>query len=441
MIDRRRFLGTVGKAAAGGVVGPGLFVSRRHVPSLPQDPSGSPSRKPYGSGYFGEWIEDEFGLPAYHYTCDQVSDPKAISPVNKAWRSPTDHTHQVGNDRLVAAVSNYGYVQVRQDEGSPKFLNDYAPERGQYGGGIGYLSDGKTELNTFYPGNAATFDRVFGAGYFRKKVANADYAVDQVIFAPFGDDPLLISQVTITNQSKSIAHLSWVEYWGCQVYQFSFRSFMQGSIQGNASKAAEFRRRFAERFVHQFQPLEGNAGLMERKRFLGRSGEDEKAWASVQAVLKANPTTFFGGPFEEQGNGATMEDLDPPPTFLVSLDSVADGFSTNGKAFFRDGGVKHPAGLMNRLDGDLTASGPESALLLGRHVDLEPGESRTLYFAYGYLPEGVRTECVARKVSGGLGGPLVAFQSRLEERRAAPECRIRTLGGKRAHMAQLLFTQ
>ena len=77
----------------------------------------STDAKPFGSGHFGEWITDEFGLPAYRYTSNQVSDPAAVTPVHPQWRSATDHTHQVGNDRLVAAVSNYGYVQVRQDEG------------------------------------------------------------------------------------------------------------------------------------------------------------------------------------------------------------------------------------------------------------------------------------------------------------------------------------
>ena len=81
------------------------------------------TEKAFGSGYFGEWIEDEFGLPAYHYTCDQINDLKAITPMNEAWRSKTDHIHQVGNDRLVGIASNYGHIQVRQDEGSPKFLN------------------------------------------------------------------------------------------------------------------------------------------------------------------------------------------------------------------------------------------------------------------------------------------------------------------------------
>jgi hypothetical protein len=114
----------------------------------------------------------------------------------------------------VAIASNYGHVRVRQDEGAPKFLNDFAPERGQFAGGFGYLTDGKSVLSTYYPGNAKSFDRIFGIGYFRKKAAGEDYAIDQVIFAPFGDDPVLISQVTITNRGKSDANLRWVEYCG-----------------------------------------------------------------------------------------------------------------------------------------------------------------------------------------------------------------------------------
>src|SRR5512143_378513 len=144
------------------------------------------SSKPFGSGNFGEWIIDEFGLPAYHYTCDQLTEPRAVTPTNPAWRAPTDHSHQVGNDRLVAVASNYGYVQVRQDEGGPKFLNDYDPARGHYAGGFGYLVDGQTALSTFYPGGgAASFERTFGIGYLRKKVSAPGCTVDQVIFAPF----------------------------------------------------------------------------------------------------------------------------------------------------------------------------------------------------------------------------------------------------------------
>ena len=125
-MNRRRFLGlvgfgvshTLGLAKVNATLGPGSPTAATRIAS------GSKAResKAYGSGYFGEWITDQFGLPAYRYTCNQVADSRALSPVHQHWRAPADHTHQVGNDRLIAAVSNYGYVQVRQDEGSPKFL-------------------------------------------------------------------------------------------------------------------------------------------------------------------------------------------------------------------------------------------------------------------------------------------------------------------------------
>src|SRR4029077_16728250 len=98
-----------------------------------------------------------------------------------------------------------------------------------------------------------------------------------VIFAPFGDDPLLISQVTLANRGRSAANPRWIEYWCCQQYQFSYRSFMQATIQRAVGKAAKLRRKFADRFAHQFRVLDGNAGLLETKQFLGRSAEDEQA--------------------------------------------------------------------------------------------------------------------------------------------------------------------
>ena len=56
-------------------------------------------------------------------------------------------------------------------------------------------SDGKEVISTSYSGGS-NFERVFGVGYFRKRVASEQYKVDQVIFAPFGDDPVLLSQTT-----------------------------------------------------------------------------------------------------------------------------------------------------------------------------------------------------------------------------------------------------
>ncbi len=397
-MDRRQFLGIVGVGAFHKLGKSELGAALRMVSPGVVPESQARESKAYGSGHFGEWITDQFGLPAYRYTCNQVADPKALTPVHKYWRAPADHTHQVGNDRLVAAVSNFGYVQVRQDEGSPKFLNDYSPEHGHFGAGIGFLTDGNAILSTYYPGNGESFDRVLGEGYLRKIVKAHQYEIDHVIFAPFGDDPVLLSIVTVTNRGSAASDLRWIEYWGSHNYQFSYRSWMQATVQPGVN-AADLRRQFGGRFAHQFRAMPQRAGLIETQKFLGRTPEDEKAWEQVEAYLKKNPTGFLGGPVPEPGAGATMEDLNPPPTFLVSLDAPMDGFATDASAFFGAGGIDRPSGLATKLTNDLSSTGPASALLLERHLTLQPRESRTLCFLYGYKPQGFEIDELAAKYS------------------------------------------
>jgi hypothetical protein len=404
-LDRRRFLANAAFGAAGAKFLPEIWARAANDDQGPADGSrsaASAKESAYGSGYFGTWIQDEFGLPAFHYTCDQLHDPKASTDLNPGGLlTSTEHIHQIGNDRLVAIASNYGHVRVRQDEGAPKFLNDYAPDRGCFGGGFGYLTDGKRTLSTFFPGGGAAFDRVFAIGYFRKKVSGGDYSVDQVIFAPFGDDPVLVSQVTIGNNGTlgqlhagSGLALRWIEYWGCQMYQFSFRCFME--MFGGKSPHA-LRRDFGDRFKHHFEKAGDGAGLVESKQFLGRSEAEDHQFQTLVASLKRHPNPFLAPPEKDVPAEAAFDDLKPPATFLVSLDAPADGFASNGKAFFGSGGVENPAGLDHALDGDLSATGPESALLLERRFALKAGESRTLSFLYGYLPQGISLDALVAK--------------------------------------------
>jgi hypothetical protein len=355
----------------------------------PEKSHAANTSKPYGSGHFGEWIEDEFALPAYRYTCDQTTDPKAVTSVTPGILAPTEHIHQVGNDRIIAIASNDGYVRVRQDEGSPKFLNDYAPESGQFAGGIGYLTDGNETISTLYGGNSETFDRVFGIGYFRKRVKGKSFHVDQIISAPFGDDPVLLSQVTITNHSQSASSLRWIEYWGCQNYQFSFRSFIE-SFAGRISPV-EFRRKFAQRFQSRFKSVDGNIGLLETKDFLGRTPEEEAMWHRMKTILANNQNNFISAVPEDRPE-ASFDDLHPPATFLVSLDAPADGYSTNATAFFGSGGAHNPSGLASDLDNQLGDHSGAAAMLLDRKIHINPGESKILHFMYGYLPAGFELE-------------------------------------------------
>ena len=99
-----------------------------------------------------------------------------------------------------------------------------------------------------------------------------------------------------------------------------------------------------------------------------------------------------------------MEDFNPPPTFLISLDAPADNFATDSSAFFGSGSVEHPSGLATKLNNDATSTGPASALLLERNLKLQPQESRTLFFLYGYKPQGFEINALVAKYSADPAG-------------------------------------
>jgi hypothetical protein len=370
--------------------------------------------KSYGSGNFGEWITDPQGLPCYEYLSNQTEDPFAVTPVELAWRAPTDHTHQVGNDRITAAVSNYGYLQVRQDEGGAKFLNDFHPAEGLYGAGLGYLTDGREVLGTYYPGNGQSFDRFFGMGYYRKRITGTNFSIDQTIYAPFGDDPVLISEVTIASQAPTAANLSWAEYWGCQSYPLSYPAFAAGHTptplgeELNPETVTSLRRDLAARYEHRLERLPGEPSLTEAKR-LGAT-QPKPTGVAVQEEV-ANDSKILAKP----ALPAAVEPT-PPVTFLAALDEGPVSFLTNAADFFGPSGafahigaagpdsvpvpegLLHPAALAKIAPGngvplvpapdDLRATGPESALILIKPFILEAGQSVTFRFLYGYLPAG-----------------------------------------------------
>jgi len=143
-------------------------------------------------------------------------------------------------------------------------------------------------------------------GYLRKKVADDHYSADQVIFAPFGDDPLLISQVTIANHGRASAEIRWVEYWGCQVYQFSYRSHMQASIQGDGGVGGG---PWGKRLISDvnsgialpitFAGWETRLGFSRRSSSQDRSAEDEHAWQEVLSQLASQWYGWFIEPAKD----------------------------------------------------------------------------------------------------------------------------------------------
>ena len=87
-MDRRKFLGMIGLGASQKFSLPNFASALRIFSSAGSGAPQGKQFKAYGSGHFGEWITDRFGLPAYRYTCDQLTDPKALVPVHKECALP-----------------------------------------------------------------------------------------------------------------------------------------------------------------------------------------------------------------------------------------------------------------------------------------------------------------------------------------------------------------
>ncbi|MEA2421972.1 MAG: cellobiose phosphorylase, partial [Thermoleophilaceae bacterium] len=184
-------------------------------PALSKDHSPVRVDSSYGNGSFGSWQVDQFGLPTFRYALDEAVDPRAKQPEIYRRTDTTDAWHQVGNDHLHANAYNHGYMELWSQDRLMQWANRYDPANRHYAGGYGYLNvDGKV-LSTLYADRpkGSTFERDFGVGYYRKRLAAEGVTVDQQTFAPFGDDPLLVDQVTITNTSAAAKKVSWFEYW------------------------------------------------------------------------------------------------------------------------------------------------------------------------------------------------------------------------------------
>ena len=170
-----------------------------------------------GSGDFGRWQVDRFGLPSYSYRIDERRNPLARQP---ELGGSSDAQHQLGNDHVVAAAYNHGYVQLWSQDRRYQWTNRYDAPDGHYAGGFGYLRVGRRVISSLFddrpPGTRST--RTFGVGYFEHTTHAAGLDVGESVYAPFGDDPLLLHDVTIHNDGSRAQRVTWFEYWDVNPY-------------------------------------------------------------------------------------------------------------------------------------------------------------------------------------------------------------------------------
>ena len=287
----------------------------------------------FGGGHFGRWIRDPAGLPAFEYTTDEATDPAARW--NDGNGTSTSFWHQLGNDRVVADAFNDGYVQLWDGERQAEWANYYDPVIRQYGGGFGYLRAGRATWSTLYADRpaGASFQRVFGMGYYRKQEQAHAVQATQTVFAPFGRDPVLLSQIQLRNTGHAAKTVHYYEYWGVNPQAIPPGI---GTPLPNVPEPA------------------GSVTYQARSR-----------------TLVARPA---------RGDPAGQSAL-----FLASLTGPVAGYETSAARFFGTGSRARPAEVASgRLSDRPGHGGVHAMFALESTVRLRPGQARTLVYAYGY---------------------------------------------------------
>jgi hypothetical protein len=306
----------------------------------------APIHSSYGSGDFGRWIVDPFGLPAFRYTIDQLRSRLAAQPELAGAKRAQ---HQVGNDHIKGMAWNGGYTEFWSQDRLSQWANLYQPSNRHYAGGYGYLNiDGKP-YSTLYLDRPADsgFTRTFGVGYYRRTLHVRGIAVSETVYAPFGNSPVLLDDVTLTNHSARSRRVAWFEYWDVNPYD-------------------------------QSTGFQRNIGLQR------------PVWHKRARIL-----TVAQNPKAEG-------DTNPLSIFAAPVRGKVGGFETSVKKFFGSGGRPRPAEVRsNRLSGTIAAPTPDgqsgdTLFVFRAPVVLRPHHSVTLRYEYGMAHPGQIPKLVRR---------------------------------------------
>jgi hypothetical protein len=262
-------------------------------PRLSRDHGRSSIASRYGSGAFGRWFVDRFRLPAYRYAIDEDATPFARQP---ELSGRTDAWHQVGNDHVVANAYNHGYVQLWSQDRRYQWANQFQPERDHFAGGYGYVNVGGRVVSTLHSDLPAGVKqrRDFGTGYAHRVTHAGGVSVDEHVYAPFGDDPVLLHDVTIRNTGGAARKVSWFEFWDVNPVQ-------QGTKATIAAGTPAY-----------------DAGRRTLTVAQLPNDEDSDPLSIYAAALKApdgghttSPATFFGAGGRAAPSAVAADSLDP----------------------------------------------------------------------------------------------------------------------------------
>ncbi len=328
-----------------------------------------------GSGVFGTWIVDDLGLPAYEYGLDQNADPRAAW-FNTEGLDRREHWAAFGNSRVNAMSFNDGYIELTTQDRGETYVNKFDASQGNYAGGFSYLDDGAAAWSTAYrwrPAGSRTTRR-FGMGYAEASMEHRGVRVLRRTFAPAGDAPLVIDEVTIENLSNDFRSLRHYEVWDVARRPVEINWVVSG-------------------LPFTTVPAEARKQRDDRNALF----DEEVRWDPAGSILGLRRTHAAGvaPPPREVPDPVDYYPGDPFVAALVG--EVADVY-TDQATFFGEGGPGAPTAVASRAAGHglaagvvaerAPAAGQPRALILRSDLTLAAGEARTLRFAYGYAPMG-----------------------------------------------------
>ncbi|MCG8419878.1 MAG: hypothetical protein MJE77_18245 [Proteobacteria bacterium] len=308
----------------------------------------------YGHGNFGRWINDEFELPAYHYTGCDAAQGNCVAT--------DDAFHQLGNDAANAVAHSAGHVELFTARTFYRFANKYDESAGNYAGGFGWVRDGDTVWSTleYDLPQAAQHERIFGMGYYQRTISHDGLVLKQRIYMPAGDDEALLEHMVFTNETSDTKTVQYIDYWDV------------AWVLPRSDSAFSSRREFDPATVVT---------------------EYEAGRATIKAVSQA----LAGDPDVPDLNA----DPSPKVSFVTYIGDTLDNFDTVQADFFGDGDRTLPARVRDgQLGGSLSTTGDlpnqDAVLVSQKSFTLAPGESRSLRVLYGLAERGRENQLIDR---------------------------------------------
>jgi hypothetical protein len=163
-------------------------------------------------------------------------------------------------------------------------------------------------------------------------VTTRGVSAGEQVYAPFGNDPVLVHDVTLTNTSARAENVSWFEYWDVNPFVQNLRQYR---------------------------------------------GISAPTWNAATRTLSVAQLPLDG-------------DDDPQSIFLAQIKGTTASYTTTQSTFFGSGSVAAPEAVTTGRLGDALASpvpnGTEGTTLfaLQSTEHLAPGQTVTLRYLYGY---------------------------------------------------------